>query len=234
MPRTRPKNPGTHETYQQADSTSPSPLEDKAGRIHAAVQCSSCSLDWKLHRILSRDKHGFRHKRHNSYGTAWHRNVTMSGIALSRLAQERKAWRKDHPFGFVAVPTKNPDGTMNLMNWECAIPGKKGTPWEGGLFKLRMLFKDDYPSSPPKCKFEPPLFHPNVYPSGTVCLSILEEDKDWRPAITIKQILLGIQELLNEPNIQDPAQAEAYTIYCQNRVEYEKRVRAQAKKFSPS
>lgn len=28
--------------------------------------------------------------------------------------------------GFVAVPTKNPDGTMNLMNWECAIPGKKG------------------------------------------------------------------------------------------------------------
>lgn len=26
------------------------------------------------------------------------------------------------------------------------------TPWEGGLFKLRMLFKDDYPSSPPKCE----------------------------------------------------------------------------------
>lgn len=29
------------------------------------------------------------------------------------------------------------------------------TPWEGGLFKLRMLFKDDYPSSPPKCEFVP-------------------------------------------------------------------------------
>ena len=40
------------------------------------------------------------------------------------------------------------------------------TPWEGGQYKLRMIFKDDYPSSPPKCKFEPPLFHPNVYPSG--------------------------------------------------------------------
>ncbi|KTF80914.1 hypothetical protein cypCar_00046237 [Cyprinus carpio] len=97
----------------------------------------------------------------------------MSGIALSRLSQERKDWRKDHPFGFVAVPTKNPDGTMNLMNWECAIPGKKG-------------------------------------------------------------ILLGVQELLNEPNIQDPAQAEAYTIYCQNRMDYEKRVRAQAKRFAPT
>lgn len=41
----------------------------------------------------------------------------------------------------------------------------------------------------PSGKFEPPLFHPNVYPSGTVCLSILEEDKDWRPAITIKQVI---------------------------------------------
>lgn len=157
--------------------------------------------------------------------------TTMSGIALGRLAEERKAWRKDHPFGFVARPTKNQDGSLNLMNWECAIPGKKSTPWEFGVYKLRMLFKDDYPSSPPKCKFEPPIFHPNVYPSGTVCLSLLDEDKDWRPAVTIKQILLGIQELLNEPNIKDPAQAEAYTIYCQNRSEYEKRVRAQAMKF---
>jgi ubiquitin-conjugating enzyme E2 I len=41
----------------------------------------------------------------------------------------------------------------------------------------------------------------------------LDEEKDWRPAITIKQILLGIQDLLNDPNIKDPAQAEAYTIY---------------------
>lgn len=49
--------------------------------------------------------------------------------------------------------------------------------------------------------------------TGTVCLSLLDEEKDWRPAITIKQILLGIQDLLNEPNIKDPAQAEAYTIY---------------------
>ncbi|KAL0183548.1 hypothetical protein M9458_019244, partial [Cirrhinus mrigala] len=51
-----------------------------------------------------------------------------------------------------------------------------------------------------------------------------KEDKDWRPAITIKQILLRIQKFLNELNLQDPAQEEVYTIYCQNRVEeYEKR-----------
>ena len=32
--------------------------------------------------------------------------------------------------GFVARPTKNPDGTLNLFNWECAIPGKKGVSIE--------------------------------------------------------------------------------------------------------
>jgi ubiquitin-conjugating enzyme E2 I len=67
-----------------------------------------------------------------------------------------------------------------------------------------------------------------------VCLSLLDEEKDWRPAVTIKQILLGVQDLLNDPNIKDPAQAEAYTIYTQNRVEYEKRVRAQARQYAAS
>ncbi|KAJ1356158.1 E2 SUMO-conjugating protein ubc9 [Parelaphostrongylus tenuis] len=88
----------------------------------------------------------------------------MARIAAGRLAEERKAWRKDHPFGFIAKPVKKKaDGTLNLFDWECAIPGKKDTIWKGGLYKIRKLFKDDFPSTPPKCKFEPPLFHSNVY-----------------------------------------------------------------------
>eukprot|EP00091_Calanus_sinicus_P009492 TRINITY_DN22187_c0_g1_i1.p1 TRINITY_DN22187_c0_g1~~TRINITY_DN22187_c0_g1_i1.p1 ORF type:complete len:114 (-),score=42.78 TRINITY_DN22187_c0_g1_i1:363-656(-) len=67
-----------------------------------------------------------------------------------------KCWRKDHPFGFIARPMKNADGTMNLMLWEYGIPGKKGTPWEGGLYKGQIIFKDDFPTTPPKVKFVPP------------------------------------------------------------------------------
>jgi ubiquitin-protein ligase len=33
-----------------------------------------------------------------------------------------------------------------------------------------------------------------------VCLSLLDEEKDWRPAITIKQILLGIQVIYSMTN----------------------------------
>ncbi len=46
------------------------------------------------------------------------------GIAKGRLVEERKAWRKDHPHGFYARPTTGADGSLNLMTWECGIPGK--------------------------------------------------------------------------------------------------------------
>ncbi|KAK2995220.1 hypothetical protein RJ640_006959 [Escallonia rubra] len=172
------------------------------------------------------------------------------GIARGRLAEERKAWRKNHPHGFVAKPETGPDGSVNLMVWHCTIPGKAGvspllqtssqkavlefcTDWEGGNFPLAVYFSEDYPSKPPKCKFPQGFFHPNVYPSGTVCLSILNEDSGWRPAITVKQILVGIQDLLDQPNPADPAQTDGYQLFIQENAEYRRRVRQQAKQYPP-
>ncbi|CAK9781863.1 unnamed protein product [Cutaneotrichosporon oleaginosum] len=152
----------------------------------------------------------------------------MSSLATARLTEERKQWRKDHPFGFYARPQKKEDGTLNMMVWDVGIPGKEGTDWAGGLYVVTMTFPDDYPTKPPKCKFTPPLFHPNVYPSGTICLSILDEEKSWKPAISIKQIVLGIQDLLEHANIGDPAQIDAYTMYKNNREQYDKKIRLQA------
>ena len=104
---------------------------------------------------------------------------------------------------------------------------------EGGVFKVTMEFSEEYPSKPPKVKFTPPLFHPNVYPSGTVCLSILNEEEGWRPAITIKQLLVGVQDLLDEPNPESPAQSEAYQLYMNNREQYRRRVRQEARANAP-
>ena len=116
---------------------------------------------------------------------------------------------------------------------KCGIPGKAGTIWEGGVYPLTMEFTEEYPSKPPKCKFDPPLFHPNVYPSGTVCLSILNEDEDWRAAITVRQVLLGIQDLLNNPNPNSPAQAEAYHMFISDKKMYEQKVKEVAARNPP-
>ena len=51
-----------------------------------------------------------------------------------------------------------------------------------------MIFKNDYPMTPPECRFDPPIFHPNVFNSGHVCLSLINESKDYRAAISIKQV----------------------------------------------
>ena len=96
----------------------------------------------------------------------------MSNLATTRLAQERKNWRRDHPYGFVAKPeTRN--GTVDLMQWKCVVPGKANTPWEGGEFPITMTFPKEYPVKPPRVMLPRGFFHPNVYPTGLICLSIL-------------------------------------------------------------
>ncbi len=63
------------------------------------------------------------------------------------------------------------------------------TDWEGGYFPITIHFSEDYPSKPPKCKFPASFFHPNVYPSGTVCLSILNEDSVWPSNLSLFFVL---------------------------------------------
>merc|ERR1719337_663245 len=99
------------------------------------------------------------------------------------------------------------------------------------LSNMSMAFTEDYPGKPPKVKFfhvdGKVLFHPNVYPSGTVCLSILNEDEDWKPSITIRQILVGIQDLLDNPNEKSPAQHDSFVLFTQNKEEYTKKIKEQ-------
>ncbi|KAI8906906.1 ubiquitin-conjugating enzyme 9 [Gorgonomyces haynaldii] len=157
----------------------------------------------------------------------------MSTICLQRLTEERKQWRKDRPFGFWARPDKKGD-SFDLRTWSCGIPGKQGTAWEGGVYKCKLFFPEDYPQKPPKVQFQPCLFHPNVYPSGTVCLSILDDEKDWKPSITLKQVLLGVQDLLDTPNPLSPAQQEAYVMFQKDKEAYRRRILMQAKQNQPT
>jgi len=93
----------------------------------------------------------------------------MAGIARGRLQEERKLWRKDHPHvrsslpalvksrrgpqpnlrrvcppraqGFVAKPKTLEDGTQDILNWECVVPGKAGTIWEAGRYPVYMCVR---------------------------------------------------------------------------------------------
>lgn len=75
------------------------------------------------------------------------RLLVPPGANLTSQPSTRKQWRKDHPFGFYARPQKTAAGVLDLKVWECGIPGKQGTIWEGGLFKLTVTFPDGMESS---------------------------------------------------------------------------------------
>ena len=68
--------------------------------------------------------------------------VLFGANSLTWKLSNRKQWRKDHPFGFYARPQKTAAGVLDLKVWECGIPGKHNTIWEGGLFKLTVTFPD--------------------------------------------------------------------------------------------
>ncbi len=40
------------------------------------------------------------------------------------------------------------------MKWKCHVPGKTKTDWEGGYFPLSIEFSGDYPSKPPKVRYD--------------------------------------------------------------------------------
>ena len=156
---------------------------------------------------------------------------SVSSVTLNRLIEERKAWRKNRPFGFTAKPEAGADGEVDLTKWSCIVPGKEGTIWEGAALPVTITFTNQYPAKPPRVAVPKGFYHPNIYPSGTVCLSILNEDEQWRPSITLRQILLGVQDLLNNPNEKSPAQSEAFMDYTNRRKKYEARVKEEVKKY---
>lgn len=131
-------------------------------------------------------------------------------MCAARLQEQWINYRKNPLFGFKAKPSKNPDGTLNLFQWDSEIPGTEGTIWAEGVYKMKIIFDDNYPSTPPICRFCPPVFHPNVFPSGNICATFLTADNGWDAGYTIQEILLGVQNLLNEPNFGAPAQVEAF------------------------
>ncbi|EAA15349.1 Ubiquitin carrier protein-related [Plasmodium yoelii yoelii] len=44
---------------------------------------------------------------------------------------------------------------------------------QGGIYNATLSFPSNFPNQPPQMKFNQEMWHPNVYPDGRVCISIL-------------------------------------------------------------
>ena len=135
---------------------------------------------------------------------------------------------------------KNPaDGILagpvdeeNFFVWESVIRGPEGTPYEFGVFPAQLTFPRDYPLNPPQMRFDPPIFHPNVYPDGRVCISILHppgEDplgyesvsERWSPVQSVEKILLSVLSMIAAPNDESPANVDAGKLWRDDRARFD-------------
>jgi len=123
-------------------------------------------------------------------------------MAMLRLASDKKALDSDPPCGVTASPTSED----NFFQWNATVIGPDESPWEGGIYSLRMQFPDQYPDKPPRVRFITEMFHPNIFADGSLCLDIIQDK--WKPIYTVGTILSSVQSLLCDPNTESPANQE--------------------------
>ena len=76
----------------------------------------------------------------------------------------------------------------SLMIWRGKICGPIDSPYYGGYYYLEIKFTEDYPFCPPKVTFLTRIYHPNISPSGLVCVDILTKE------FVTKQSLYAIKQ----------------------------------------
>jgi len=125
----------------------------------------------------------------------------------------------------------------NIYHWNLALMViNPDSMYYGGFFKAQMTFPKDYPYKPPDFRFTKPLWHPNIYPDGRLCISILHapgEDmmsgetagERWSPAQRVESVLLSILSLLDDAEVSSPANVDASVMYRDDRPAFEARVK---------
>lgn len=138
----------------------------------------------------------------------------------------------DNPIEGVAFQMDN----NNIFNWTVFLEGPKDSIFEGGIFQLSMKFPQNYPESPPTCKFINDFWHPNVYSDGKICMSLLhppghnEMDNEsfdirWKPVNGASTIVNSIFLILQEPNFSSPANIDASIQWRKDFEGYKRRIK---------
>ena len=159
--------------------------------------------------------------------------------ALKRILKELNNMNENKEEGICA----GPEDKLDMFTWTAKIIGPENTPYEGGIFKLRIKFPKDYPFKPPRVNFKTKIYHPNVlinnacpdpncpfYGFGITCLDILHDS--WLPNITIIKILKELQNLLKNPYLEKPMEKDIAKQYIENKREFETTAREWTKKYA--
>jgi ubiquitin-conjugating enzyme E2 S len=131
------------------------------------------------------------------------------------------------PPNYLFPPSKE-DSFADLTSLSILLAGPEGTPFAVGVFHLDLNIPTTYPQAPPTAHFRTKIFHPNVDPAtGAVCVDTLK--RDWKPELTLRDVLVTISCLLVCPNPASALNAEAGQLMEEDFKEYERKANLWAK-----
>ena len=200
-------------------------------RIASRVSAAVAAMEKKYQQL---------EKKHEDLEKKYYENVALGGNSsfVIKFCRDWMIRKPDPLFDFVVYrEAMQLDNAYSHLNQDIpklliGIPGPKRTAWEGGLYPVVFDWKGG-PKKPPLCKLPGGFHHPNVYPSGTISLSTINEEEGWRPEISIPELMFDMQQLFAHPNINSPSQSVAYRCYMSNKVEYDRIATELAHKFTP-
>lgn len=103
------------------------------------------------------------------------------------------------------------------------IEGPEGTPYMGGSFRVKLVLGKEYPATPPKGYFLTKIFHPNVSPTGDICVNTLK--RDWKPDVGLAHVLQVIRCLLIVPFPESSLNDDAGKMFMESYDEYARHAR---------
>uniref|UniRef100_A0A3B3UAW6 E2 ubiquitin-conjugating enzyme n=1 Tax=Poecilia latipinna TaxID=48699 RepID=A0A3B3UAW6_9TELE len=137
---------------------------------------------------------------------------------LRLVYKEVSALAADPPEGIKIYPSEE-----DITELHTSIEGPEGTPFAGGIFRMRLVLGKDFPAVPPKGYFLTKIFHPNVGHKGEICVNVLK--RDWKAELGLRHVLLTIKCLLIHPNPESALNEEAGRLLLEDYAEYESRAR---------